>query len=137
MSCSAATTRRKASSSTSDKLKGDLAAPGQSQSNLWFIRPAQLDSFGPALGRGAVWLTEDVKADTVSDPYLFSGFDHRALHLAHDGGQDATFKLEIDRQGTGAWQNFFEVTLAPRSSTLIEFKPEEKGPGSGFGAIVI
>ena len=36
-----------------DPLKGTLGAPGQSQSNLWFIAPAQLDACGPALGRGA------------------------------------------------------------------------------------
>jgi hypothetical protein len=110
-----------------DKLKGDLAAPGQSQSNLWFVRPSQLDDCGPALGRGALWLNDDVKAGAVSEPYLFSGFDHRMVHLAHDGDRDAAFKFEVDRGGTGVWEQFFEVTLAPHSGTSIEFKPEEKG----------
>ena len=108
-----------------DKLKGDLAAPGQSQSNLWFIKPSQLDEFGPALGRGAVWLDDEVKANTASDPYLFSGFAHRAVHLAHDEDHEVTFRFEADRKGTGSWEQFFEVTLAPRSSAWIEFKPEE------------
>lgn len=34
--------------------KGKLAGPGQSQSNLWFVDPAQLDRLGPVVGRGAV-----------------------------------------------------------------------------------
>jgi len=109
-----------------DKLKGDLASPGQSQSNLWFVEPSQLDEFGLALGRGAVWLDDDVEANSVSDPFLFSGFAHRAVHLAHDGDREATFKFEADHGGTGSWEPFFEVTLVPNGSAWIEFKPEEK-----------
>ncbi len=67
-----------------DRLKGDLAGPGRSQSNLWFVEPQHLDSFGPALGRGAVWLNEDVKAGVPSEPFLFSGFAKRSLPPGHD-----------------------------------------------------
>ena len=30
------------------KVKGELAGAGQSQSNLWFVEPEQLDQLGPA-----------------------------------------------------------------------------------------
>ncbi|MFM9032091.1 MAG: hypothetical protein ACKOTF_15735, partial [Opitutaceae bacterium] len=50
------------------RAKGKLAGPGQSQSNLWFLEPAQLDRLGPAIGRGAVWMDEPVRRDTPSDP---------------------------------------------------------------------
>ncbi len=38
------------------KAKGKLAGPGESQSNLWFVQPEQLDKAGPVIGRGALWL---------------------------------------------------------------------------------
>ncbi len=52
------------------KAKGEIAAP-QSQSNLWFLRPEQLDTLGPVYGRGAVWLTDDCEAGALSDPFCF------------------------------------------------------------------
>jgi hypothetical protein len=41
------------------KAKGKHAPPGQSQSNLWFLDPGQLDRIGPTIGRGASWLDDD------------------------------------------------------------------------------
>ena len=52
------------------KAKGNIAAP-RSQSNLWFVEPAAIDKLGPAIGRGAVWLDEAVKAGVPSDPFPF------------------------------------------------------------------
>lgn len=66
------------------RAKGNLAGPGHSHSNLWFIDPAQLDRFGAPLGRGAVWVDEPVAHETPSDPFLFSGYDHRGLQLVGD-----------------------------------------------------
>ncbi len=109
-----------------DKLKGNLAAPGQSQSNLWFIKPAQLDDFGPALGRGAVWLDDEIKADVPSDPYLFSGFAHRAVHLNHDEDHEVNFVFEIDRLGTDSWDKLGDITVPPHASASLEFKPEHQ-----------
>lgn len=85
------------------RAKGKIAGPGQSQSNLWFVEPAQLDRFGPALGRGAVWIRDDVKAGEPSEPFLFGGFAERMLHLAHQSGTAVTFHLEVDRAGNGTW----------------------------------
>lgn len=48
-------------------------------SSLWFLDPKDFDAFGPVIGRGAVWQDEDVKAGTVSDPYLFAGYDMSAI----------------------------------------------------------
>ncbi len=82
------------------RAKGEIAGP-QSQSNLWFVAPEQLDTFGPALGRGAVWKAEAVAADTPSDPFLFAGYDRRGVHLASD--RPTTFTFEVDRDGDGVW----------------------------------
>ncbi len=110
-----------------DQLKGDLAGPGKSQSNLWFIEPSRLDQFGPALGRGAVWLNDDVKAGATSEPFLFSGFANRSLHLSHGSAEKITFKLEVDAKGDGQWTTLRDVSVDPKSGAWLEFTPQESG----------
>jgi hypothetical protein len=110
-----------------DRLKGNLAGPGQSQSNLWFIEPSRLDECGPALGRGAVWMNDEVKAGDVSEPMLFSGFTHRSLHLAQKGDEANTFTLEVDAKGDGQWTKPREVTVAPHGSAWVEFSADDRG----------
>ncbi|MGD1978557.1 MAG: hypothetical protein PVJ98_04125 [Akkermansiaceae bacterium] len=90
------------------KAKGHVAAP-QSQSNLWFVKPAQLDHLGPVIGRGAVWLNDKIKADTPSDPYLFSGFQNRSAHLY--ASSPATFTFEVDLKGNNTWTKLTEVKV--------------------------
>ena len=102
-------------------LKGKLAGPGQSQSNLWFLAPAQLDSLGPVLGRGAVWLDEPVKGGVASEPFLFSGFAHRSLHLAQEGGEPFSVTVEVDERGDGKWTRAREITVPPGGSAWTTF----------------
>jgi hypothetical protein len=85
------------------KLKGEIAGPGQSQSNLWFVDDdSTLDRLGPVIGRGAVWHNEPVKAGATSDPFLIAGYELRSLWLEHDGKSAMVFNLETD-PGTGEW----------------------------------
>ncbi len=109
------------------RAKGELAAPGQSQSNLWFLAPEQLDQFGPALGRGAVWLDDPVKAGEPSEPFLFSGFEQRMLHLAHAGEEAVTFTLEVDRAGDGQWTTLRRVDVPAKGYVPVTFGTEEHG----------
>jgi len=92
-------------------FKSSKCSPSQSNSNLWFVEPVQLNHFGPSIGRGSVWLNHDLKKGAVSDPYLFSGYDHRMMTIRHDNRTPVNFALEIDRQGDGTWVPFksFEV----------------------------
>ncbi len=90
------------------KAKGHLAE-SQSQSNLWFLEPGQLDHIGPVLGRGAVWLNDPVEANTPSDPFLIDGCEKRAIHFVTD--RPATLTLEVDREGKGAWRKHDEVRV--------------------------
>jgi len=85
-------------------FKAAHGAPLQSNSNLWFVAPDQLDDFGPAIGRGSVWLREDVDAGAISDPYLFSGYDFRQLHLTHESPQTIQLTIEVDREGNNDWE---------------------------------
>ncbi|QDT54324.1 hypothetical protein Pan44_23530 [Caulifigura coniformis] len=102
------------------KLKGEVAGPGQSQSNLWFLKPEQLDQLGPVLGRGAVWLKDDVKAGEPSDPYLIAGYERKSLHLAHAGETAITFDLEIDPRGTGEWTKWKSVEVAAKGNVWLD-----------------
>ena len=110
-----------------DRLKGTLAGPGKSQSNLWFVEPPRLDGFGPALGRGAVWLDDDVAAGAPSEPFLFAGFAQRSLYLAHDGAEPVRFALEVDALGHGQWTPLREVVVPAHGSAWLEFPPAETG----------
>jgi hypothetical protein len=93
------------------KAKGRIAAP-QSQSNLWFVEPARLDQLGPVIGRGALWVQEDVEAGKPSDPYLIAGYERKGLHLARavaGRGDTPVITVEVDEQGTGKWKKVREL----------------------------
>ena len=107
------------------KAKGKLAGPGESQSNLWFVQPEQLDKAGPVIGRGALWLDDAVKAGEVSEPYLFSGYRHRSLHLA--AAQGAGFTLEVDTEGNGQWQELSRQTLKNADHLWVDFLADQPG----------
>lgn len=109
------------------RAKGVIKGPGQSQSNLWFIRPAQLDSFGPAIGCGAVWMGDPIKGNVPSDPYLFDGYTSRALLLAHASAKSVRFVLEVDRAGTGVWTPLRVVEAVPGRLTLEIFSSADRG----------
>lgn len=103
------------------KAKGEIAAP-QSQSNLWFVEPEQLDRLGPVIGRGAVWLKEDFAGVGLkSEPYLFGGLTNRALHLAQTGDSEATILIHVDRDEGRL------VTIPPKGYVWIPFDDEEPG----------
>ena len=93
-------------------LKGRLAGPGRSGSNLWFAAPESLDELGPALGRGAVWLNDEIDAQSPSDPYLFAGYDYRGAFIKFDTAEfpvrrdepdSVRFSFEVDVKGDGTW----------------------------------
>jgi hypothetical protein len=107
------------------KAKGEIAAP-QSQSNLWFVKPDAIDGFGPVIGRGAVWLKNDLTDESVSDPYLFAGYEKRGLHLIHESDHAVHFVIEINH-GDDTWQELKSVELAPKAYRFIEFQANRAG----------
>lgn len=109
------------------KAKGNLAAPGRSQSNLWFTEPDRPDRLGPVLGRGAVWLRDSVQAGQTSDPFLFAGYVHRGVHLAHSHHETVTFAIEVDRKGDGSWDTLRSVPVPAAGSSWVVFPKEESG----------
>ncbi len=107
------------------EFKASQGSPKQSNSNLWFVEPDQIDHLGPSIGRGSVWLREDVAAGQVSDPFLFSGYDHRQLHLTAASGGD--FILEIDCSGNDQWTVLREISLPAAGAVSHIFTEEEIG----------
>jgi hypothetical protein len=109
------------------QAKGKIEGPGQSQSNLWFVKPGQLDGLGPVIGRGAVWLEESVRAGVASEPYLFGGYERRGLWLWHGGGGEVAFRVEVDRGGNGVWEGMQEVRVGSGAAEFVEFAEGERG----------
>ncbi len=108
------------------KVKGELAAPDQSQSNLWFLKPEQIDQLGPVTGHGAVWLQEDVKAGVASDAFLFAGYPRRSVSVSHDTDAEVVFTIETNA-GDGAWRELRKFKVPARGTRWIVFSSEEKG----------
>ena len=100
---------------------------GQSQSNLWFVDPAKLDAFGPAMGTGGPWLDDPVKAGRPSEPFLLAGFDRRMIHLAHDAGKPVTFTLEIDARGDGRFKRHDSIEVPAKGYAYRAFPADLKG----------
>jgi hypothetical protein len=94
------------------------ALSGQPQSDVWFGKTDDLWSWGRPQGWGGPWWKSDVKKDTASDPFLFTGFQRKMLHLSAD--RAAQFDLEIDFMGNGTWHRYERITLpAERYAKLI------------------
>jgi hypothetical protein len=68
-----------------------------------------------------------VKAGQPSEPFLFSGFAKRSLHLAQGGAEPVSCLLEVDERGDGAWRRLREITVPARGSAWMEFAPAETG----------
>ena len=75
---------------------------GQPQAGLWFGKTDDLWSFGKPSGWGAVWWDTDVEPDTVSDPFLMTGFDKKTLHLKNESDGKASVEIEVDFLGDGS-----------------------------------
>ncbi|MEM7385595.1 MAG: discoidin domain-containing protein, partial [Verrucomicrobiota bacterium] len=70
---------------------------------------------------------DEIAAGQVSDPYLFSGYDHRQLHLSHRSNQPITFTLEIDARGTEEWTRLDEITVPENGAISRVFNEVESG----------
>lgn len=102
------------------KAKGKIAAPGQSQSNLWFTSFNQPANTGTKDACGSVWQNEQVKAGEVSDPFIISGWINRTIWILNDSDTEVTYSLEIDEKGYGNWKNYKDVLLPEHSSMYVD-----------------
>jgi hypothetical protein len=99
---------------------------GQSNSNLWFVDPEQLDQFGSPIGRGGPWLKDEVKAGEFSVPYYFAGFENRMVHINHSEDQPITFTFEADRRGNGQWEHLLDLQVSAEGYAWYIFDKEQQ-----------
>lgn len=102
-------------------FKSGTSGPGQSNSNLWFVEPERLDTLGTSIGRGALWLNEEVEADAVSDPYLIGGYDRINVYYSFDAENAADVKLTFEvSRGDGNWSEYQGAANASNGVFSIE-----------------
>jgi len=109
------------------KAKGDIEGPGQSNSNLWFTSLSKPDELGPATAEGAVWAKEEVKANAISEPFLFAGWRERSCWVYNGGKQHVNYTFETDIKGNDQWTVMKSVSVESGKSVCIAFKENEKG----------
>ena len=109
------------------KAKGDIEGPGQSNSNIWFTSVDQPDDLGPTTAEGAVWLSEDIQAKEVSDPFLFSGWKNRSAWIYNEGKNVVSFKFEVDKKGNGTWSALKTIKLKAGEAFDLLFSNQERG----------
>ncbi len=109
------------------KVKGSIEGPGQSNSNLWFTSIEKPDQLGPNTAEGAVWIAEEIKAGSVSEPFLFAGWDIRSAWIKNDGKQTVSFTFEVDEAGNNNWKTLKSVAVKAGESAYVPFIAAEKG----------
>jgi len=109
------------------KVKGSIEGPGQSNSNLWFTSLEKPDELGPNTSEGALWISENIKSDEVSEPFLFAGWEHRSAWIKNEGKQPVSFTFEIDAQGNNSWTSIKTITLKADESANVPFTSTDKG----------
>jgi hypothetical protein len=109
------------------KVKGDIEGPGQSNSNLWFTSLDGPDQLGPITASGAVWLYENVEANSPSEPFIFTGWPKRSVWISNHGSATLDIAFEIDEKGDGNWSLLRTEELGHGESKWIEFSEEETG----------
>jgi hypothetical protein len=82
---------------------------GQAQSGIWFGKSDDLWSWGKPQGWGGPWHNDDVIAGKPSDPFLFTDFRRKMLHLVAD--KACSVEIQIDFLGNGTWVKYDTVKL--------------------------
>lgn len=102
-------------------MAGDQTTPigdsntyvGQPQANLWLGKSDDLWQWGKPKGWGGPWYRTPLAAETPSDPYLMTGYEHKCVHFAHDHDGPVSFEIQVDFCGDGDWHTLETVTVAP------------------------
>lgn len=108
------------------RIKGDIAGPGQSNSNLWFLDPGQVSELGPTNATGSVWLNEDIKSGEASDPFLFGPWAKRCAWIRNDGKETVVFQF-VAKGADGKDKVLKTVTVPASDSRFAEFSATDKG----------
>ena len=108
-------------------VKGGIEGPGQSNSNLWFTSLSKPDELGPKTAQGAVWLADNIQANSVSEAFLFTGWTKRVAWIHNDGPNNIKLTFETDVAGNGNWKPLKVVEVGSHQSKPIYFSTADKG----------
>lgn len=95
------------------------AVVGQAQSGIWFGKTDDLWSWGRPQGWGGPWRDAEVQAGIPSDPFLFTGFENKVLHLIASKG--VGIEMQIDFLGNGTWVKYEIFNLTAGTYRLVTF----------------
>ena len=102
------------------RLKADQPKVARSTSNLWFVKPEDLSSFGPPSGEGWVWLGDDVRKGELSDPYLWAGYESREFSFVDAAGRAVPFELVHE----GDWVRVRALADAKGANARFRYGPK-------------
>lgn len=108
------------------KHKGGIEGPGQSNSNLWFTDLDLPDQLGPATASGSIWLSEKLKAQELSEPFLFAGWDKKVAWIHNEGKELVSLLFEVDKNGSQQWESLETHEIGPGETKMVVFDPDEK-----------
>ena len=108
-------------------IKGEIAGPGQSNSNLWFTSMNQIEKLGPNTAEGSIWLNEQVEANVASDAFMFAGWKQRNAWILNESREIVKLKIEIDLKGDNNWQLLQTLIAEPGKAVNVAFNSGEKG----------
>lgn len=107
-------------------IQGNILT-GQPQSNLWFGKKKDFLNWGPATGYGAIWLKDSIATGTISDPYLFAGFDNRMVHIINHSSQSFSAVIQVDKEGNNQWTDLRNVSLDGNEYASLIFPEDTEG----------
>jgi hypothetical protein len=77
------------------RVKGEVAGPERSHSNLWFTDASLPDRLGPPHASGAVWLHDDIAAGAEAEPLLVGGWERGSVWFVNGSDDEARFSGDL------------------------------------------
>jgi hypothetical protein len=90
---------------------GHYVASEDGKVGLWLGNVEDLWKLGPPRGEGGPWRETAVKAGEASDPYLMTGYEHKAVQLSHGRREAVQFTIEVDFLADGTWHTYQTVAV--------------------------
>lgn len=101
-------------------VKGEIAGPVQSNSNLWFLSKGTFgEQLGSTLASGAIWSTDTVDC-TPPDPFLFAGWEHRNAFFKNHGNTPLKITIEGSYNGV-EFEKIQQINLKGNASKTVIF----------------
>lgn len=72
---------------------------------------------------GAIWQKENVDNGTISEPYLFAGWERRCIWVKNDNNYTSDLLFELDKNGNNSWKKCKNVVIPAHKDTLIIVEP--------------